>query len=75
MENSGFALAEPSAKHKVSLMKAGYGQCRFIVSEAVALRAICCGAPAPAGSSWCAWHKSVVYVRPNARGPAAFPSR
>ena len=56
-------LAEPSPKHKVALMKAGYGQCRFIVSEPEA-RPICCGAATDQRSSWCAWHRRIVYIRP-----------
>jgi len=49
------SLAEPSPKHRVALIKAAYGQCRFIVSEPGA-RVVCCGASTQRGSSWCAWH-------------------
>jgi hypothetical protein len=45
----------------VSLMKIGEGRCRWIVNEPPE-RALCCGAPACAGS-WCAFHRDLVYVR------------
>ena len=47
MENVS-PLAAPSPKHKISLIKAGYGQCRFLVSEPPA-RPVCCGAPTEDG--------------------------
>jgi hypothetical protein len=57
----------PSGKHAVQLIKAGFAQCRFIVSDA-AVPAICCGAPTD-GGSWCAWHRQIVYEasRPRVR--------
>jgi hypothetical protein len=36
-------------------------QCRYIVSDDPR-RAVCCGAPTPEGSSWCDWHRRLVYV-------------
>ena len=64
----------PSRKYAVPLVEAGFGQCRFIISED-APRAICCGAPTQ-GGSWCAWHRSIVYEarqpsRSKARDPAS----
>ena len=56
------SLAEPSPKHRVALIKADYGQCRFIVGEPGA-RVMCCGASTQRGSNWCAWHRGIVYVR------------
>jgi hypothetical protein len=63
-------VAAPSPKHKTPLIKAGYGQCRFLVSEPPA-GAICCGAPTEDGSSWCTWHRRVVYVKPRERSAGA----
>ena len=67
----------PSGKHAVQLIKAGFAQCRFIVSS-TSSPAICCGAPTD-GGSWCAWHRQIVYetsrqrVRPDR--PAGFIAR
>ena len=52
-------LLDPSRKYAVSLIEAGFCQCRFIISEE-AQGAICCGAPTT-GGSWCDWHRSIVY--------------
>jgi hypothetical protein len=53
--------AAPSPQHRTRLLKLHAKQCRFIVSEEV-WDAICCGAPTAEGSSWCAWHRRLVYV-------------
>jgi hypothetical protein len=37
------------------------GQCRFITAEPTR-RAICCGAPTSGGSSWCAYHRRIVFA-------------
>jgi hypothetical protein len=60
-------VGQPSDQHKVELIKAGFAQCRFIVSEN-AQPAICCGAPTD-GGSWCRWHRQIVYeaARPRVR--------
>ena len=50
---------EPSGKHTVELIKAGFSQCRYIVSES-SEPALCCGAPTD-GGSWCDWHRRIVY--------------
>jgi hypothetical protein len=49
----------PSRKHAVELIKAGFAQCRYIVSDG-SETAICCGAPTD-GGSWCGWHRHIVY--------------
>ena len=59
----------PSQKHAVELIRAGFAQCRYIVSEE-SQPAMCCGAPTD-GGSWCDWHRDIVYepsrqrTRPN----------
>jgi hypothetical protein len=54
-------LAEPSPRYQVKLVDARARQCRFIVCSDTD-DAICCGAPTPETSSWCAWHREVVFV-------------
>ena len=49
----------PSSHHTVELIKAGFAQCRYIVSDA-SEPALCCGAPTD-GGSWCDWHRHIVY--------------
>jgi hypothetical protein len=55
--------AAPFPEHRTRLLKRHARQCRFIISEEVR-DAICCGAPTAEGSSWCAWHRRLVYVPP-----------
>ena len=57
----------PSARYAVELIKAGFAQCRYIVSES-SQPAICCGAPTD-GGSWCKWHRQIVFeaARPKIR--------
>lgn len=59
-------LRDPSRKHAVSLIEAGFCQCRFIINEGMQ-GAICCGAPTT-GGSWCDWHRSIVYEAARERG-------
>ena len=54
-------IAEPSPRHQTSLIDARARQCRFIVSDGTR-EAICCGAPTSETSSWCAWHRRIVYA-------------
>ncbi|HEX2509990.1 MAG TPA: GcrA family cell cycle regulator [Microvirga sp.] len=54
-------IAAPSPRHHTSLINARSRQCRFIVSDGPG-DAICCGAPTSETSSWCAWHRQVVYM-------------
>ena len=55
-----------SHQHAVELIKAGFAQCRYIVSDGQP--AICCGAPTD-GGSWCSSHRHIVYepARPRSR--------
>ena len=75
MNVSAPGIRAPSRKHAVQLIKAGFAQCRFIVSD-TSSPAICCGAPTD-GGSWCAWHRHIVYesargrVRPDQPAGAA----
>ena len=55
------ALAPPSEMHAVALTKVRDGQCSFITAEPTR-RAICCGAPTSGGSSWCAYHRRIVFA-------------
>ncbi|WP_432807353.1 GcrA family cell cycle regulator [Microvirga terrae] len=41
-------------------------QCRYFVSDET--EAIFCGAPTDDGSSWCPWHRQVVYTKPTSGG-------
>jgi len=59
------AIAEPDPRLQTKLLKARARQCRYIVSED-ARDAICCGSPTLGTSSWCAWHRRMVYVPPPA---------
>jgi hypothetical protein len=52
---------EPPSDQHTTLLAARARQCRFIVSEDVR-DAICCGAPTAEGSSWCNWHREIVYM-------------
>ena len=58
---------QPSDRYAVELIKAGFAQCRYIVSEG-SQPAICCGAPTD-GGSWCKWHRQIVFeaARPKIR--------
>jgi hypothetical protein len=60
-------VSPPPQHHAVELIKAGFAQCRYIVSEP-SQAAICCGAPTD-GGSWCGWHRKIVYeaARPRVR--------
>ena len=51
----------PPKRKGVPLLKAGFGQCRYIISETYS-PAICCGAPTR-GGSWCEEHRARVLVR------------
>jgi hypothetical protein len=54
-------VSEPSPRYQTRLVDVRARQCRFIVCGDVG-EAICCGAPTPETSSWCAWHREVVFV-------------
>lgn len=57
--------SEPNPKLRIELLRARNNQCRFIVSEE-GREAVCCGAPTPGISSWCAWHQRIVFTKPAA---------
>jgi hypothetical protein len=68
-------MQEPDPRQRTKLLKIGTRQCRYIVSDDPR-RAICCGAPTKEGSSWCDWHRRLVYapsqaikIRDDAPGP------
>ncbi|HEX2554428.1 MAG TPA: GcrA family cell cycle regulator [Microvirga sp.] len=63
-------VAEPSPHYRTSLLDARARQCRFIVSEDTR-NAICCGAPTSETSSWCQWHRQLVYIPERERRRAA----
>ncbi|MFC5086553.1 GcrA family cell cycle regulator [Microvirga arabica] len=54
-------IQEPDPRQRTKLLRIGMRQCRYIVSDDPR-HAICCGAPTPEGSSWCDWHRKLVYV-------------
>jgi hypothetical protein len=77
------ASAEPDPRQQTAFLKTRARQCRYIVSES-AKDAICCGSPTSGDTSWCAWHRRMVYASPpNAvtdkttgqKRKAAFPHR
>ena len=53
-------VAEPSPKLRVPLAKSGAFVCKYIIGEPDE-HAVCCGAPAPDGKSWCAYHRKIVF--------------
>jgi hypothetical protein len=55
------AIAEPDPRLRTQFLKTRARQCRYIVSES-ARDAICCGSPTSGDSSWCTWHRRMVYV-------------
>ncbi|WP_162003630.1 GcrA family cell cycle regulator [Microvirga tunisiensis] len=56
-------IPEPSSRDQTSLLKLRAQQCRFIGSDAGS-ETIFCGAPTSPGSSWCPWHRRLVYTKP-----------
>jgi hypothetical protein len=59
---------EPSSRYRTTLLAARARQCRFIMADDGG-QAVCCGAPTPETSSWCAYHQQVVFeVRLRDRG-------
>jgi hypothetical protein len=59
-------VPEPSPQYRTTLFKLRAEQCRFVVSDET--EAIFCGAPTHAGSSWCPWHRRLVYTKPPSGG-------
>jgi hypothetical protein len=66
------AISEPSPQTRTTLFKLQARQCRFIVSDDQS-KAIFCGSETEAGSSWCPWHRRLVYTNPPVGGPRETP--
>lgn len=60
-------ISEPSPQTRTTLFKLQARQCRFIVSDDQS-RAIFCGSETQQGSSWCPWHRRLVYAKPLVAG-------
>ena len=60
-------ISEPSPRTRTTLLKLRARQCRFIVSDERS-EAIFCGGETQAGSSWCPWHRRLVYAKALAGG-------
>jgi hypothetical protein len=60
-------ISEPSRQIRTTLFKLQARQCRFIVSDERS-KAIFCGGETRDGSSWCPWHRRLVYTRPLTAG-------
>jgi hypothetical protein len=56
-------IIEPSQRNRTTLFKLRARQCRFIVSDERS-EAIFCGGETQDGSSWCPWHRRLVYTKP-----------
>jgi hypothetical protein len=54
-------ITAPSPRHQTTLINTRSRQCRFIVSDGPG-EAICCGAPTSETSSWCSWHRQLVFI-------------
>ena len=55
-------ISEPSPRSRTTLFKLRARQCRFIVSDERS-EAIFCGSETQEGSSWCPWHRRLVYAK------------
>jgi hypothetical protein len=60
-------VIEPSPGSRATLFKLRARQCRFTVSDE-RLEAVFCGGETLDGSSWCPWHRCLVYTKPLAGG-------
>jgi hypothetical protein len=67
---SALTAAEPSPQLQTPLLEIRARQCRFIVSADVR-DAVCCGATTPENSSWCTYHRQLVYLPDRDRRKAA----
>ncbi|WP_404295485.1 GcrA family cell cycle regulator (plasmid) [Microvirga sp. RSM25] len=63
-------ISEPSARTQTTLFKLRARQCRSIVSDDRS-EVIFCGGETQDGSSWCPWHRRLVYTRPMMAGSGA----
>jgi hypothetical protein len=59
-------IPEPSPRDRTTLFNLRAQQCRYVVSDET--EAIFCGAPTDDGSSWCPWHRQLVYTKPASGG-------
>ena len=66
-------ISEPSLRTRTTLLNLRARQCRFIVSHERS-EAIFCGGETQEGSSWCPWHRQLVYAKALAGGSRE-PSR
>ncbi|WP_420870161.1 GcrA family cell cycle regulator, partial [Microvirga aerophila] len=55
------SIEAPDPNHRTKLLKIGARQCRYIVSDDPR-HAVFCGASTREASSWCDWHRRLVYV-------------
>jgi hypothetical protein len=63
-------IPEPSPRDRTTLLRLRARQCRYVVSDA-SPQAIFCGGATEEGSSWCPWHRRLVYARPPLSGAKA----
>ncbi|MBM1174750.1 GcrA family cell cycle regulator [Microvirga arabica] len=63
-------INEPLPQTRTTLFKLQARQCRFIVSDEQS-KALFCGSKTQEGSSWCPWHRRLVYARPPMAGSSA----
>jgi hypothetical protein len=54
-------ITKPDPRQQTALVDLRSRQCRFIVSDGEQ-GAICCGASTSEGSSWCSYHREVVFI-------------
>ncbi len=59
------AITEPDPRLRTEFLKVRERQFRYSVSES-AKDAICCGSQTSGDTSWCTWHRQMVYVPPPA---------
>jgi hypothetical protein len=60
-------IPEPSPRSRTTLLSLHARQCRYVVSDE-GLEAIFCGGSTEEGSSWCPWHRRLVYTGPPGPG-------
>ncbi|WP_404294285.1 GcrA family cell cycle regulator (plasmid) [Microvirga sp. RSM25] len=63
-------IPEPSPRDRTTLLRLHARQCRFVVSDD-GPAALFCGAPTRPESSWCPWHRRLVYMRAPTQGAKA----
>ncbi|MBL0408163.1 hypothetical protein JKG68_30210 [Microvirga aerilata] len=63
-------IPEPSSRDRTTLVKLRERQCRYVVSDGGS-EAVFCGGRTKEGSSWCPWHRQLVYTKPPSGGAKA----